>query len=210
MTSTSKWSCSSCTFENANETENCFMCGGDRKGAVAFDLLGYLTGLMLCVHTVPGDGHCFYHTIVRSGLASDVRHLRGMVAGYLEAFQAETEATLTGKSFSEFISGVRCSAHADNPEIVSVCELLGIEIFIHRTNSKNVTHIHPKSNRSNDARIVHILYNGCHYDLLVPIEEEQNDTPREDTTNDAVIARFVREEEMLKHDERLARTLSSL
>ena len=208
MASTATWHCPSCTYLNSDALRKCSVCDGDRRGAVAFDLLGHLTGLMLCILTVPGDGHCFYHTIVRSGLASDVRHLRGMVAGYLEAFRAETEATLIGKSFSEFIRGVRYSAQADNPEICAVSELLGIEIFIHRTNRTEVTHIYPKTNQSNDAQIVNILYNGCHHDLLVPIEEEQNDTPREDTTNDDVIARFVREEEMLKHDERLARTLS--
>ena len=195
-----EWSCFICTYQNPDALQKCSICDGDRRGAVSFDLLAYLIGLNLCILTVPGVGHCFYHTIVRSGLAPDVRHLRRMVAGYLEAFRAETEETLIGKSFSEFIRGIRESAHADNPEICAVSELLGIEIFIHLTNRANVTHIHPKTNWSNDSPSVHILYNGCHYDLLVPTEDAKE--RRRQNAEDAEIARRFQEAEDAKERRR--------
>ena len=194
----SEWHCLHCTLLNGDASQSCSICGGDRMGAVAFDLLGYLAGLKMCISQVPGDGDCLYHTIVRSGLASSVRHLRRMVADYLEAHRVETEATLVDMSFSEFLRGIRGSEQADHQVIQAICDRLRIKILIHRTTEMEPTPILPKITRPNDAPdFVHILYNGSHYDLLVNIEEEQNDTSREDTMNDGAFARRLRQEEEL-------------
>lgn len=183
------WSCTQCTLQNSDGVHTCSVCNSPRNGAIAFDYRQYLRDLGFQEKTVPGDGHCLYWCIVLSGLCTDVQHLRDMVAQYQLAYQIRTTFTVVGQSFDDYIKGIRKDTHADNPEIVAICEILGIDIIIHRTTSDEVTHIHPITEEHNTSSLVNVLYDGSHYNLLVPIDNGDRAHPVPDTSNDAAIAR---------------------
>lgn len=160
-----------------------------------FKLNEHLFDLKLREKKVPKDGHCLYWCVVLLGLCSDVQHLRDLVASYQVAYKNRTVLTVVEQSFDDYIKGIRNSAYADHPEIVAICETLGLDIIIHSTTSDEIIHICPITDEQNTSKLVNIIYGNNHYNLLVPIEDDSGDSDdeqeEEDTSNDAEIARML-------------------
>jgi hypothetical protein len=129
----------------------------------------------LRVQIVPGDGDCFFHSVL-AGIDSrmDAKLLREEIAEHIASNPGLYSEFVEGNDVAAHVAGLRNNAWADDTEVMAAMRVLGRPIIVldSGTTVRNVSHIQQLYGSSDQAGLdftkpIFVYYNGQnHYNAV--------------------------------------------